>query len=177
MADYVRIFSSIIYSTIWQEDYPTRILWITMLSIQDEDGLVEASVHGLANAANITIEECEASLNKLTTPDSYSRDKSRDESKDGSRIKKTKYGWKIINSEYYKLMAMKKNGTLQKKAHVAVQNAIKMNILKRPQFCSRCGSNTTRIEAHHPDYQSPLDVMWLCTKCHRDEHRGVKWGM
>lgn len=34
--------------------------------------------------------------------------------------------------------------------------------------CEKCGNE--KSEAHHPDYRSPLKVMWLCSKHHREEH-------
>lgn len=36
--------------------------------------------------------------------------------------------------------------------------------------CSVCGlsKDETRIEAHHEDYTKPLDVIWFCTKHHRE---------
>lgn len=35
--------------------------------------------------------------------------------------------------------------------------------------CSVCGS-TDRIQAHHEDYDNPLDVTWYCAKHHRARH-------
>lgn len=35
--------------------------------------------------------------------------------------------------------------------------------------CRDC-STTERVEAHHPDYTKPLDVIWLCPTHHRAEH-------
>lgn len=57
----------------------------------------------------------------------------------------------------------------KRKAHTAVYRATKAGILQRPEACSRCGDRH-RVEAHHDDYRKPLDVMWLCTACHRRRH-------
>ncbi len=34
--------------------------------------------------------------------------------------------------------------------------------------CIVCGSD--KSEAHHPDYNYPLSVVWLCDKHHKEEH-------
>ena len=36
-------------------------------------------------------------------------------------------------------------------------------------FCEKC-KYTSQIEAHHHDYDLPLDVTFLCKKCHEDWH-------
>ena len=55
--------------------------------------------------------------------------------------------------------------------HRQVSIAIKNGILVR-QPCERCGAEKT--EAHHEDYDKPLDVMWLCTICHKQRHKELK---
>jgi hypothetical protein len=40
-----------------------------------------------------------------------------------------------------------------------------------PQPCVHCGAR--RAHAHHEDYSRPLDVIWLCARCHAAHHRGI----
>lgn len=52
-------------------------------------------------------------------------------------------------------------------AHVAIGNAIRDGrITKCP--CMVCGAK--KVEGHHPDYDRPLDVVWLCTTHHNEAH-------
>ena len=98
MDNYTKLFSSIITSTIWQEDNPTRILWITMLALSDADGMVEGSIPGLARMAGITIEDCEKAMAKLQSPDPYSRSKEHK----GRRVGDVDGGWIILNRSKYR---------------------------------------------------------------------------
>lgn len=36
--------------------------------------------------------------------------------------------------------------------------------------CEYCGES--KVQAHHHDYSKPLEVIWLCQKCHSDLHNG-----
>jgi len=36
--------------------------------------------------------------------------------------------------------------------------------------CKKCGT-TKLVEAHHPDYDKPFDIQWLCSKHHKEWHR------
>lgn len=47
---------------------------------------------------------------------------------------------------------------------------MKSGKITRPTTCSKCPS-TTMIQGHHDDYDKPLDVRWLCVKCHTAWHR------
>jgi predicted nucleic acid-binding Zn ribbon protein len=39
--------------------------------------------------------------------------------------------------------------------------------------CMKCGS-TERVEAHHEDYNKPLDIVWLCPFHHRERENQIK---
>jgi len=70
------------------------------------------------------------------------------------QVAKAKAGWIERNPE-------------KRAAHIKVGNAIRNGrITKQP--CEKCGEELA--EAHHDDYSNPLDVNWLCTKCHNREH-------
>jgi len=47
--------------------------------------------------------------------------------------------------------------------------SVKMNLKKRPD-CKICGK--PNAYAHHPNYQEPLKIIWLCKDCHRKLHLG-----
>ena len=50
-----------------------------------------------------------------------------------------------------------------------VAKALRMGDLVRPAVCSTCGK-TGLIEGHHEDYKKPLEVVWLCQRCHQEQH-------
>lgn len=37
-----------------------------------------------------------------------------------------------------------------------------------PKPCERCGN--PKAQTHHDDYAEPLQVRWLCARCHGAEH-------
>ena len=56
------------------------------------------------------------------------------------------------------------------RAQCVVTYARKLGVLT-PQPCA-CG--VTKTDAHHTDYSKPLDVTWLCRRCHRREHARLR---
>ena len=51
----------------------------------------------------------------------------------------------------------------------AVRLALESGALVRPSECSSCRA-TCKPDAHHDDYAQPLNVRWLCKRCHRAHH-------
>ncbi len=39
-------------------------------------------------------------------------------------------------------------------------------IIIKPNSCTECNEPNEYLEAHHEDYSKPLEVKFLCTKCH-----------
>lgn len=54
------------------------------------------------------------------------------------------------------------------RAQTAVSNAVRDGRLKK-EPCSLCAA-TANIHGHHRDYAKPLEVVWLCAKCHHRLH-------
>lgn len=95
---YVKLFGSILDSSIWSEDHATRLVWITMLAMADEAGTVHAALPGLAKRAGVTRDECDHAIRILSSPDK----ESRSEEAEGRRIEKVDGGWALINYEKYR---------------------------------------------------------------------------
>ena len=56
------------------------------------------------------------------------------------------------------------------KAKDAANNAIRSGRLIRKYNCEICGEGGL-IHKHHEDYSKPLEVCWLCPKCHKGVHK------
>lgn len=54
-------------------------------------------------------------------------------------------------------------------ARRALGHEVRMGRITPPSSCEKCGA--AKVEAHHEDYGKPLDVMWLCRRCHKEMHR------
>lgn len=113
MTSFVKLYGSILGSSVWSESLPTRIVWITMLALADERGKVEASVSGLARIANVTRGQCENALERLTAPDPDSKSPEFE----GRRIEKVSGGWMILNYLAYRdLRSPKQVAAAERKA-------------------------------------------------------------
>lgn len=91
--------------------------------------------------------------------------------KNPERAKDQLAEWRLKNPD--KIYAITKryrdNNPEKDKAHKLVEKAIVSGKLIVPDFCSVCNS-TKKLDAHHEDYSKPLDVVWICRQCHKDEH-------
>jgi len=52
--------------------------------------------------------------------------------------------------------------------------AKRKGIIHKPEHCDVCGIKHRLIDAHHNDYNKPLDVTWMCRKCHYEWHKENK---
>ena len=90
--------------------------------------------------------------------------------------------------EYYKKMkdttesAVKKSISRKKyksnypekaKAHMEMSHGIRDHKVVKPEVCSVCGKKR-KLEGHHYDYSKPLEVIWVCRKCHLQIHKKLR---
>lgn len=84
-----------------------------------------------------------------------------------SKIKQYREEHKAEIAQYAKEYRAKTKAKY-KEAHHAVSNAIKLGKLKK-QVCEACGAKSA--QAHHDDYNKPLEVRWFCRRCHLEWHK------
>lgn len=97
---YVKLFSSILTSSVWSEDVATRIVWITLLALADKSGDVRCSPSGLARTANVSQAEAAAAISKFLSPDP----ESGTEDYEGRRVEELPGGWHILNYAKYRAL-------------------------------------------------------------------------
>lgn len=54
-------------------------------------------------------------------------------------------------------------------AHNTINRLIRTGTIIRPAQCSHCGKYCVP-DGHHPDYNEPSLVIWLCKSCHNKQH-------
>jgi hypothetical protein len=90
---FVKVYASILDSSVWDHDAETRIVWITLLAMADASGKIHASVPGIANRARVSLEKTEQALDIFQQPDPYSRNQAFD----GRRLERIDRDWLILN--------------------------------------------------------------------------------
>lgn len=69
----------------------------------------------------------------------------------------------------------------RQRAYGALKRAIAQGRITKPKVCEKCGRNPgvasdgrSLLHGHHDDYSRPLDVLWICNKCHKRHDGGAK---
>ena len=88
-----------------------------------------------------------------------------------ARIRQSQQEWRTRNRAVAAACAQrwKQRHPAKLRAHYAVRAAVLGGLLDRPGRCEGC-HRAGRVVAHHPDYARPLDVEWLCPRCHARRH-------
>lgn len=95
---FVKLFGSILESTVWGQPAEVRLVWITMLAMADSRGRVYASIPGLAHRARVDVPDVERALAVFLAPDPYSRTPDYE----GRRVEPIDGGWRLLNHGKYR---------------------------------------------------------------------------
>ena len=98
VAGYTKLFSSILMSSIWEESTETRLVWVTLLALADQNGHVDGTVKSLARVSRVSQEDCQKALDCLLGPDPLDRSGVMD----GRRIVVDQGGWRLVNHATYR---------------------------------------------------------------------------
>jgi len=77
-----------------------------------------------------------------------------------------RYQYKPYKQGNYILLTKRMKQSARKLAHKAVKDG---RITKLP--CEFADCTQVKVEAHHPDYSMPLEVLWLCRAHHLELHK------
>ena len=97
---YVKVFADILQSTVWSEDSDTRIVWLTLLLLAEEDGLVRATAPGIAHLARVPLDRTCAAIERFESPDEFSRTPENE----GRRLERVDGGYVILNYARYRAL-------------------------------------------------------------------------
>lgn len=102
---------------------------------------------------------------------------------DPARFRKdvAEYREKNMENVFETRMEMCRKNPIPKNANEALNLAVKLGYVDKPDHCLGCGCPTgeSRVTAHHNDYTKPLEVVWVCQKCHKqlDANRRIREGL
>ena len=150
---YNKLFTKILDSSIWTAPTPTRIVWLTFIAAMDEDGFVPfASVKNVAHRAIVSLEEAEAAIVCLESPDKDSSDPDNE----GRRILRVDGGWIVLNSKKYRAIATRE--------HQKEMNRIRVAKCREKRACNgpvmECNDPVTPSEAEaHTQTEAESDLL------------------
>jgi len=91
------IFTKILDSSLWEEPYTVRLLFVAMLALKDADHVVRYNDYQLHRRANLKLAEVGEALKILASPDQ----RRGQQEHEGRRIRKVADGWLVLNGQEY----------------------------------------------------------------------------
>jgi hypothetical protein len=75
--------------------------------------------------------------------------------------------------------SVKPSAEHKEKARQILHHEVRVGRIVKPETCERCDRpgkpGPAGLHGHHADYSRPLDVEWLCPRCHSAEHRRLNF--
>lgn len=151
---FVKLDQGILLSSIWSEAPEVRVVWITLLALADQNGMVAASATGIAKMAGMPLDTVCSALELFQAPDPHSRTPDDE----GRRLARVDGGYVLLN--YAKYRDAKDIETRREQVREAVRR-------HREKFCNqpvitgnhgkplRSRSEADRTEGGQPNDQPP----------------------
>lgn len=109
---YGKIFDDIYCSSI-AEDYLTRLVFMDLIVLSDDEGYIDKTQESIARITNVPLELVRNAITRLEQPDP----RSRRTNQEGRRIVRLDahrdWGWKIVNKEAWKSIASSEDRKIQ----------------------------------------------------------------
>lgn len=135
---YNKLFTKILDSSIWLETDSTRLVWLTLIAVMDEQGFVQfASVANLAHRARVSLEAGIEAVRILEGPDENSSDPEHE----GRRIERVPGGWIILNAPKYREIVTR--AVMQEKTRLRVQ---KFRTKGKVTPVTKCNGHVTPVK-------------------------------
>jgi hypothetical protein len=101
---------------------------------------------------------CRRAMRSVRERDESTRDRDRRRYREDPKRKAAIIARQAANPERTKLIKI---------CSQKVMRAVAKGELKKPGACQDCGRTGVFLEAAHYNYAKPLEVRWLCRRCHR----------
>lgn len=168
-------FARLLIDSVWFAPGAAKLVWVAIVGMMDEDGLVEAYAGAVARRAGVSEAECEAALEWLASPDPYSQFKNHE----GRRIESVDRGWRVLEPELFKQGEIPQNGYGQSWARQR-----RLALKRDGGACVYC-LERDRVTVHHiatlksfsgnTEAANQLsNLITLCGDCHHGEHRFLR---
>ncbi len=152
---YNKLFTKILDSSIWLEDNPTRLIWITLIAAMDENGFVQfASIKNLAHRAIVKEDEAFKAVERLESPDPDSSDPENE----GRRVEKVPGGWIVINAEKYRAIVTREESKRLNRERVAKHREKSKNVMKCNDLVIGSNDPVMQSEAYTEAYTNTISL-------------------
>jgi len=116
---YTKLFSGIVMSTVWTYDSDTKVVWVTLLAMADERGIVVGTIPGLAKMAGVTVEATRKAMAIFLAPDPDSGSKEFE----GRRIETIDRGWRLLMHPKYRALRSREEKLEADRVRIAAKRA------------------------------------------------------
>lgn len=141
---YNKLFAKIVDSSIWLESTPTRLVWMMLIALMDEDGFCQfACVDNVSARARLSIEETNEAIKTLESPDV----RDPEQEYEGRRIERVPGGWIVLNAGKYRDLVTREIAKERNRQRVAKCREAKRGVMKCNAPVMSSNGSVTQSEA------------------------------